>query len=407
MQLDPPSLAQRVKAEAQRLGFQLVGVTSPDPPPHLGFYERWLAAGYHGEMAYLASDRNRQRRADPSALLPGCRAIIVLGLRYPAPDSPSRTENASPEESGPRGRVASYAWGDDYHQVIPGRLEALAEFIAGQVGRPVAHRSYTDSGPLLERELAQRAGLGWIGKNTCLIHPRQGSYFLLAELLVDVELPPDPPFQPDRCGSCTRCLDACPTGCILPDRTLDARRCISYLTIELKEAIPLELRPQNGNWVFGCDICQQVCPWNQRFASPPGDAAFDPRADLPTPDLVEELSLSQEDFSRKFRGSPLKRARRSGYLRNMAVALGNVVAAGNAVAAGYAAAPEAIPALAQALQNDPAPLVRGHAAWALGQIGGQAARIALEGALGEEEDEGVRGEIQAALGLFNGGGEKT
>ncbi|HSF81086.1 MAG TPA: tRNA epoxyqueuosine(34) reductase QueG [Anaerolineales bacterium] len=391
MPVDRRPLTHSIKAQAYRLGFQLVGVTTPEPPPHLSFYERWLAAGYHGEMAYLASERARQRRADPRLVLPGCQSILVLGVRYPSPESQPQLGDSHPYRKTPRGQVASYAWGDDYHDALPVRLEALADFIAGQVGGPVAHRSYTDSGPLLERELAQRAGLGWIGKNTCLIHPRQGSYFLLAELLLDVELEPDPPFQADHCGSCTRCIEACPTGCILPDRTLDARRCISYLTIELKGAIPLQLRPRLGEWVFGCDICQQVCPWNRRFASPEGDPAFAPRPGLPAPDLLAELALSQADFSRKFKGSPLKRARRRGYLRNVALALGNTLAEGNA------AGPAALPALAQVLQHDPEPLVRGHAAWAMGQIGGRAAREFLEHALEGEDDEGVREEIRAAL----------
>jgi len=397
LRVDLRGLTESVKAEAKRLGFQLVGVTTPDPPPHLDFYAQWLEAGHHGEMAYLASERARQRRSDPRLILPGCRSILVLGVCYPSPDSAATSgeaEQDNPAENGPRGRVASYAWGDDYHAVLPGRLEALADFIAARVGRPVVRRSYTDSGPLLERELAQRAGLGWIGKNTCLIHPRMGSYFLLAELLLDVELLPDPPFQADRCGTCTRCLEACPTGCILPDRTLDARRCISYLTIELRGAIPLELRPQMGEWVFGCDICQQVCPWNQRFASPGGDPAFAARPGVPKPDLAEELGMSQQDFSRKFKGSPFKRAKRGGYLRNVAVALGNAVAAGNA------GDPAAVHALASALQSDPDPLVRGHAAWALGQIGDEAARQSLERALEVEVDESVRREIYSALGCL-------
>ena len=214
------------------------------------------------------------------------------------------------------------------------------------------HRWYTDSGPLLERDLAQRAGLGWIGKNTCLINPQQGSYFFLAELLLGVALQPDPPFTQDRCGACTRCIDACPTGCIRPDRTLDARRCISYLTIELKGEIPEELRPRLGNWVFGCDVCQQVCPWN-RFAPEQGDPAFAPRPGIPAPELVAELALTAEEFKRKFTGSPVLRAKRRGYLRNVAVALGNQ------------GDPAALPALERAAAEDPEPLVREHAAWAV------------------------------------------
>jgi epoxyqueuosine reductase len=288
--------------------------------------------------------------------------------------------------------VAAYAWGGDYHEVLPERLQALVAFIETQVGGPVPNRRYTDTGPILERDLAQRAGLGWIGKNTCLINPQQGSYFLLAEILLGLDLEPDPPMEADHCGTCTHCLEACPTACILPDRTIDARRCISYLTIELKSAIPLELRPAVGDWVFGCDVCQQVCPWNIRFAVPEGDPALAPRPDIPQPDLIRELSLSQEDFSRKFgkqsgAASPHKRAKRRGYLRNVAVALGN------------AKDQRAVPALAQALLDEPEPLVRRHAAWALGQIGGEAARRALTAAAGQETEPEVLSEIRSAMML--------
>ena len=356
-------LRQQIEAEARRLGFELFGVTTAEPPPHFEVFSSWIAAGRHGEMGYLATERSLQRRSDPRQILTGCRSILVLGARHPTP-LPDRSlmENGDagePPGDSMRGRVAAYAWGADYHEVLDERLKRLVEFIEGKTGRPVANRRYTDSGPLLERELAQRAGLGWIGKNTCLINPEMGSYFLLAEVLLDLELEADPPFEADRCGSCTRCLEACPTHCILPERTLDARRCISYLTIELKGEIPQELRPQMGNWVFGCDLCQQICPWNMRFAHPPGDDAelkipeFRPRPGVPAPRLVEELALTQGNFNIKFKGSPVKRAKRRGYLRNVAVALGN---------SGDSAA---VPALEHALLHDPEPLVRQHAAWAL------------------------------------------
>jgi epoxyqueuosine reductase len=253
------------------------------------------------------------------------------------------------------------------------------------VGREIPNRWYTDTGPILEHDIAQRAGLGWTGKNTCTIHPKKGSYFFLAEILLGVDLEPDPAFIPDHCGSCTRCLEACPTSCIRPDRTLEAGRCISYLTIELKGAIPVELRPQMGDWVFGCDVCQQVCPWNQRFARQIGQSEFSPHPRVPRPNLVEELSLTPEAFNRKFKGSPVKRAKRRGYLRNVAVALGN------------AGDPAAIPALAEALDGEPETLVRRHAAWALGQIGGHAARRALVSALKGEVDADVQAEIRDAL----------
>lgn len=378
-------LTRQVKALARQLGFDFVGVTTPEPPPHYPKFLDWLQAGRHGEMAYLARPRAQERRADPRRILPECRSVLVLGVHHQPP------ETAPQQASGLRGRVAAYAWGDDYHDVLVERLQALHAGIERLAGRPVAARWYTDTGPLLERDLAQRAGLGWIGKNTCLINPQAGSYFLLAELLLDLPLEVDRPIETDHCGSCTRCLEACPTACILPDRTLDARRCLSYLTIELKGPIPPELRPQMGDWVFGCDVCQQVCPWNQRFAPGAGDPAFAPRPQVPAPDLVQELALTPEDFNRKFKGSPVKRAKRRGYLRNVAVALGN------------ARDERALPALARALQNDPEPLVRAHAAWALGRYPGQAARAALQGALAGEPELEVRQAVREALaGMENG-----
>ncbi|KAF0109254.1 MAG: iron-sulfur binding protein [Anaerolineaceae bacterium] len=338
-------LNQVVKNEARRLGFALAGFTTPDPPPHLPNWERWLAQGRHGQMDYLAD----RRRADPRALLPGCQSILALAVRYPDPEPAPRVEGP-----GPHGRVAAYAWGADYHLVLPPRLEALAAFVAEQAGGPVAHRCYTDTGPLLERDLAQRAGLGWIGKNTCLIHPEIGSYFFLAEILLGLEIEPDAPFAADRCGTCTRCLDACPTGALLPGRTLDARRCISYLTIENKGSIPPELRPRMGDWVFGCDLCQSACPWNRR-AEADRSPVFQPRAGVPAPDLAADLALTPREFNQKFKDSPVQRARRRGYLRNVAVALGNT------------GGPEAVPALEKALKDEE-PLVREHAAWALERL---------------------------------------
>jgi epoxyqueuosine reductase len=379
------NLTQAIKSEAHRLGFELAGVTTPDPPPHVDVFLRWLQAGRQGEMTYLESERSRQRRSDPRQILPECLSILVLAARYPTPAAEAQTE------SDLTGRVAAYAWGSDYHEVLAERLRILVDFIEAQVGRPVPNRWYTDTGPLLERDLAQRAGLGWIGKNTCLIHPDLGSYFLLAEILLSLELEPDRPFDADRCGSCTRCLEACPTACILPDRTLDARRCISYLTIELTGTIPEELRPQIGDWVFGCDICQQVCPWNLRFAPaphmPPAVEPLAARPGLPQPDLVKELSLTPQAFNRKFKGSPVKRAKRRGYLRNVAVALGN------------RRDQSTVPALAESLAEDPEALVRAHAAWALGQIGGEAARRALLEAKKNEVDTAVLAVIESALEL--------
>ncbi|HEX8990292.1 MAG TPA: tRNA epoxyqueuosine(34) reductase QueG [Anaerolineales bacterium] len=343
------TLKQLILEEARRLGFVLAGVTTPEAPPHLAVFEDWLAHGRHASMHYLATGRSRLRRADPTQILPGCQSILVLAVPYAAPAATTQMETPAKRPA----RLASYAGGNDYHDVLPPRLRLMVQFIEGQVGHAVANRWYTDSGPILERDLAQRAGLGWIGKNTCLINPRHGSYFLLAEILLGLELEPDAPFQTDQCGTCTRCMDACPTDCILPDRTIDAGRCISYLTIELKDKIPDDLRPALGDWIFGCDVCQSVCPWN-RFAGA-GDPGLAVTPDSVQPDLPRELQLSPEEFNRKFKNSPVRRAKRRGYLRNAAVALGNT------------GTPDDLPTLEQALR-DPEPLVREHAAWAIDQI---------------------------------------
>ena len=380
MTIASTGLTQKVKDEARRLGFDFVGVTKPDLPPGYPVYEGWLQAGHHGEMAYLATDRARQRRADLHQVLPEVETILVLGIHHQNP------QQAQPPDDGKAyGRMAAYAWGDDYHDVLPERLKALVKFIETEVGHEVPNRWYTDTGPILERDLASMAGIGWIGKNSMLINPKAGSYFMLAEIFLGIDLEVDAPFETDHCGSCTLCIEACPTECILPNRTLDARRCISYLTIELKDAIPVDLRPQIGDWVFGCDICQEVCPWNLRFAPDEGDEHFAPRPELPIIELQSELELTPEEFNRKFKGSPVKRTKRRGYLRNIAVALGN------------SGDPAAIPALTEALHNDPEPLVRGHAAWALGQLGSEGAREALQESLDEETDDSVLKEIQAAL----------
>lgn len=372
------TLKEAIKSEAHRLGFQLVGVTTPDPPSHLDVYKQWLEAGHHAGMGWMNTERNLQRRVDPKLILPECQSILVLGIRYPTPPS------ISPASKENTGRVASYAWGDDYHDVLPAHLKAIVTFIERQIGQPIPNRWYTDTGPIMERELAQRAGLGWIGKNTCLIHPKAGSYFLLAEILLGIPLPPDAPVTRDHCGSCTRCIEACPTGCILPNRTIDANRCISYLTIEEKGAIPLALRSQMGNWIFGCDVCQQVCPWNLRFATSSNEMPFAPRSEKGYPTLIDELALTPQEFNRKFKGSPLKRTKRRGYLRNVAVALGNT---GDL---------RTVPALIQAL-CDKKPLVRGHAAWALGQIGGASGKQALKENLQIENERFVKEAIEAAL----------
>ncbi len=372
LKFDPAELHELtafVKTEALRLGFSRAGITSPEPPPHLEIYEKWLEEGRHGDMTYLDTDRARHRRADPRRILPECESILVVAANY----LPNTQQS---------GGVAAYAVGDDYHEVLTDRLKQLVSSLEARVGREIKNRYYTDTGPLLERELAQRAGLGWIGKNTCLISPEHGSYFFLAEVLLDLPLEPDQPIKTDHCGECTLCIEACPTNCILPDRTLDASRCISYLTIELKGTIPLELRPLTEDWMFGCDICQQVCPWNLRFAEPTADQAFQARAFLNEPTPRDFLRLTPQDYRTELSKSPLKRAKRSGLLRNAAVAAGN--------AGGRASVPDLERVLAQ--EEDPVP--RAHAAWALGELG---ELEALQAALDSEQDPEVLAEIQLAL----------
>ncbi|MBE7433502.1 MAG: tRNA epoxyqueuosine(34) reductase QueG [Anaerolineales bacterium] len=338
-------LTRHIKDKARQLGFILAGVTSCEPTEHFDIFQKWLDSNHHGTMNYLASERSRLRRADPKLILPGCKSILVLALPYAPANQPSLTLPTSSFQ------IASYALGNDYHDIIPSRLKDIVQFIEEQIGRPVPNRCYTDTGPILERELAQRAGLGWIGRNSMLINPKAGSTFLLAEIFLGIELEVDEPSRTDHCGTCTRCVEACPTNCILPNRIIDSRRCISYLTIENKDDIPEELRPKMGDWIFGCDICQQVCPWN-RF-SPPGDPGLEPS--IPLPVLSDDLTMTSSEFNQRFKRSPIKRAKRRGYLRNLAVAVGN---AGNE---------KDLPVL-EAAAKDEETLVSQHAEWAMNKI---------------------------------------
>ncbi len=366
-------LARRIEGKARRLGFDLVGIVPATPPQTTGHYRAWLEKGYHGEMAYLARPAAIAGRGDPALLLPGVQSVVVVAANYYPPPPSADLQDPS------RGVLARYAWGDDYHDLLVPRLRQLGSLVNA------ASAAYVDTGPLLERELAARAGLGFIGKNTSLIHPRLGSWLFLGELLLTraVATRHPPPVQ-GTCGRCTRCLDACPTGALVAPYTLDARRCLSYLTIELKGPIPREMRPLLGNRIFGCDICQEVCPWNRRFARPTAEPAFQPRPESVAPRLLELIALDDDGFRQRFQKSAVRRAKRSGLLRNVAVALGNW------------GAPEAVPALVQAM-HDAGALVRGHAAWALGRIATPDARQALAQALPAEPDEWVRQEIQQAL----------
>jgi epoxyqueuosine reductase len=307
---------ERIKHKAHEIGFNLVGVAEAGLSQSHHRYVDWLARGYHGAMNYLARPDAITRRSNVHELLPEARSIIAVGMNYYSPPL-SRTR----EGSGV-GVVARYAWGDDYHEVIADRLEQLVAFIAAETSHPIKHKICVDTSAMLEREWAVRAGLGWIGKNTMLIHPRAGSWFLLGELLLDLELEYDAPFAADYCGTCTRCAEACPTQCILSDHNLDASRCIAYLTIELRGEPPrsADLCERMGDWVFGCDVCQQVCPWN-RFARPTSEPAFAPRH--ATLDLRELAEMDDETFRARFAHSAIRRAKREGMARNASIVTTN------------------------------------------------------------------------------------
>jgi epoxyqueuosine reductase len=380
---DRAALSARIRSRALALGFDTVGIAPLGPSAHADAYRRWVEAGCAGEMHYLARPDAAGKRADPALLVPGARSAVVVTRGYAA------GEEEGVEQDPERGVFARYARGDDYHELLKERLMELQRWTTEAL-HPVRGRAYVDTGAVLERELAARAGLGWFGRNTMLIQPRRGSYHFLGVLLLDVELESDAPFERDHCGRCTRCLVGCPTGALLGrDETgaprMDARRCISYLTIELRGPIPRPLRPLIGNRIYGCDICQEVCPHNHpKFVQITSEEAFWPRRGVHGERLIELMGMDQEEFSRRFRNSPVKRAKRRGLLRNVAVALGNW------------GSPEAVPVLTRAL-CDAEPLIRGHAAWALGRIGTEGARQALRGRAATEDDPWVRDESELAL----------
>jgi epoxyqueuosine reductase len=306
------SLEQLIKAQASGLGFDLVGITSLGPMETAGVFDEWVARGYAGEMDYLP--RAAEKRHDSRLPVPGATSAIVVGMDYGG--------------RSPSGPVARYARGYDYHDVMRDKLEELHDWLESELGRAVKGKPYVDTGPILERDLARRAGLGWFGKNTNLVNPRIGSFFFIGALLLDLDLAPDAPFEADRCGTCTRCLDACPTAAFVEPKMLDATRCISYLTIELKGVIPEELHPQIGTHIYGCDICQDVCPYNVKFAQELREPAFAARPQIGERDarsLARDLiAMDEEAFRSAFRNSPMKRAKRRGLARNAAVVLGNI-----------------------------------------------------------------------------------
>ena len=400
-------IKKQIYARANELGFELVGITPAAHSETIARYQRWIESGYAGEMSYLK--KHLPLKTDVRRLLAEAKSVISLAMNYYTLDPPE-TLTQDPE----RGQISRYAWGDDYHELIRERLLELVTFIKQTAETQLRTRVCVDTAPIIEREYAQRAGIGWIGKNTNLIHWRSGSWYFLAEVLIDVALEYDTPDLRGSCGTCTRCIEACPTDAIIEPNLLDARLCISYLTIELKESIPKALRPKIGNLIFGCDICQEVCPWNSK-AVPTTEPAFQPRDGNLAPKLLSLVGMTQQEFSQRFKGSPIKRAKRQGFLRNVLVAIGNWGTQRSAarhhddLLRGFpipmvgieqlqrdCMTAEAVPALESALA-DHEPLVRGHAAWALGKIGGETAKQALQTRLTVETDQDVITEIQDAL----------
>ena len=367
-------MKQELLARAAQLGFDLCRVARCTTPPHAAEFRAWLEAGHAGDMAWL--ERNKDRRTDPQLVLPGAQSVIVLGMNYWQGESGAPAANVSPspalrgtegreEQDGDalqmfqpphspvhraRGHIARYAWGEDYHDLIEQRLRELDRWLTERGG---AQKCYVDTGPVLERDFAALAGAGWHGKSTMLISPELGAWFFLAEVLTTLEIEPDPPL-PDRCGKCTRCIAACPTGAITEPHRVDARRCVSYLTIELKGAIPEEMRSLIGDRIYGCDDCAAACPWN-RFAQASRESAFAAREYVHGWSLRDFLALDDDGFRTLFRKSPIKRIKRRGFLRNVCVALGNV------------GTPEDLPALERAAL-DPEPLIAEHARWAIGRM---------------------------------------
>ena len=369
------SRERKIKSLALSIGFDRVGIADAAPfvRDEAAAVER-VRDGLMDGLAWYTEERVR-RMNRPKTLLDGARSIISLAMSYKTTEPPNIS-------GALRGRVARYAWGRDYHSLIKARVRRFVRELPDVVGEPVRARHFVDDGPMNDRAAAERAGVGWFGKNTNILTPTLGSWAFLAEVITNLDLRPDAPLK-KTCGECARCIPACPTDAIVAPYVIDNRRCISFLTIELRGAIPRELRALVGDWVFGCDLCQEVCPVNRK-AAVSREAEFGKRRDFDAPELIPLLSLDEDGFRRRFEGSPIRRAKLSGLRRNACVALGNI---------GDRAA---VPALSAALVSDD-PIVRAHAAWALGRIGGETAKTALKSALAAERDPSAQDEITAAL----------
>ncbi|MGB3365842.1 MAG: tRNA epoxyqueuosine(34) reductase QueG [Thermodesulfobacteriota bacterium] len=372
------NLTNSIKDKASELGFDLVGISPVDSFPESQFYKEWLNKGFSGEMSYL--ERNPEKREDIQNVLPGAKSVISCAMNYNT-DYPYSIEKTDKT----KGWISRYAWGDDYHDTITDKLRVLMSYISTESPEEVMSKVYVDTGPVLERTYGKYAGVGWVGKNTCLINQKIGSWIFLGEIITNIELEYDTPV-PDRCGTCTRCIDACPTDAIIEPYVLDSRLCISYLTIELKDKIPSELREKIDNNIYGCDICQDVCPWNKR-AHVTDKPEFEPRQELFNPDLSYISKLSVEDFRKQFKGSPIKRTKRRGLLRNAVVAMGN------------SGEKDFIPNIKESLKDEE-PLIRAHAVWALWRIEGVQSKDILFSLKQVETDEMVIEEIDYILSLM-------
>lgn len=375
------SIEESIKAEGIRLGFSLVGITTPEPPTSYPTYLDWIDKNHHAAMAWMATDRALHLRQNPIGLLPECQSVLVLAARYPLSWSP---------QPALAGRIAGYARHADYHKVFIKALKRLIDFIQTLTAEPVFSKAYTDTGPILEKEMAKHAGLGWIGKNSLLISPTHGSNLLLAELFLTLKLNPDSPFTFDRCGSCERCVQACPTGCILPNRTIDARKCISYLTIENKEPIPEDLMRKQSGWAFGCDICQQVCPWNQRLIDVPSSRLFE----TPSPEFLSlktGLMLTDESFTNAYAHTPVSRTRSDGLRRNLL-----------SLAATQVVGDDIVMMIIGDMMGNPNPIIRQQAALSLASCLGPNCLPYLRKAIEQELDPDCQNELKRLIQQVSG-----
>lgn len=374
----PRDLTSSIKEKAYSLGFTLIGISPVGDYPESQYYKEWLNKGYQASMDYMS--KNEEKRQDVRNLVPGARSVISCALNYNT-DYPYSTEARDPK----KGWIARYAWGDDYHSVIKEKLNILKDYLFETALTDENDRVYVDTGPVLERMYAKYSGIGWIGKNTCLINQEVGSWLLIGELITTIELDYDNQAA-ERCGTCTKCIDSCPTDAITAPYVLDSSKCISFLTIENKVSIPAEYREHMGNNIFGCDICQDVCPWNNK-ADTVTEKAFLPREGLVGPDLKTVAALDQKQFSGLFKDSPIKRSKRKGFIRNVLVAIGN-------------SGDQAFEGQVFKLLDDNEPLIRKHAVWALSKISGMKHKNIFKKMVDSEADPDVLEELKLVLNIL-------